>query len=279
MVFGFIAGLTVFFGFRFGAFSFHTPINLLFLIGTGAFIIAAFAGALLVKRNVPALGRRKSSRLVFRKQYRYYYLLTMLNGVQKQIAYVFGSWVIIELLLKRADVMSLLLIAASFISIFFMRAIGRWIDRFGIKRMMYVDALTFIFVYVIYGFVVWGITSKVLPGAGWPVLMIYALFVLDRLSMQIGVVKAVYLKSIAVSEEEVTATLSTGLSIDHMVAILAAQLQRVCLDRLGAAVGIFHGGAFLVGQSFVAWRVQIVEKVPEQAVEKLVDIATSELGD
>ena len=125
MLFGFVAGLTVFLGFRFGAFSFQTPVNLLFVLGAGFFMIAAIAAALLVRRKVPALSARKRSRLVLRKQYRYYYLLTMLNGVQKQIAYVFGSWVIVDLLLKKADTMSLLLIAASFISIFFMRAIGR----------------------------------------------------------------------------------------------------------------------------------------------------------
>jgi hypothetical protein len=50
---------------------------------------------------------RRRTRLVLRKQYRYYYLLTMLNVVQKQIAYVFGSWVIVDLLLSgRYDVAS-----------------------------------------------------------------------------------------------------------------------------------------------------------------------------
>jgi predicted MFS family arabinose efflux permease len=259
MLSGFVAGITVFLGFRFGAFSFHTPINLLFLIGASFFFIAAIAAVLLVRMKIPALGARKRTRLVLRKQYRYYYLLTMLNGVQKQIAYVFGSWVIVDLLLKRADTMSLLLIAASFISIFFMRAIGRWIDRFGIKRMMYVDALTFIFIYTIYGFVVWGVTSKVLPGSGWPVLFIYLLFVLDRLSMQIGVVKAVYLKSIAITREEITATLSTGTSLDHIVSILAAQLSGFVWTIWGPQWVFFIAALFSLGNLFVAWKVQIGE--------------------
>lgn len=259
MFFGFVAGIAVFFGFRFGLFSFRTPLKLPFIIGAGFFAIAGIAAALLVKQNIHTLCRQKAPRLVFRKQYRYYYLLTMLNGVQKQIAYVFGSWVIIDLLLKRADTMSLLMITASFVSIFFMRAIGRWIDRFGIKRMMYVDALTFIFIYTIYGFVVWGITSKVLPEAGWPVLFIYLLFVLDRLSMQIGVVKAIYLKSIAVTREEITATLSTGTSLDHVVSILAAQLSGLVWTLLGPQYVFFMAALFSLGNLFVAWRVQIGE--------------------
>ena len=115
--------------------------------------MAIVASALLVREKVPALGaaRRSAAKIVFRREYRYYYLVTMLNGVQKQIALVFGSWVIIELLGKKADTMSLLMITVSFISIFFMRMLGRWIDRLGIKKMMYLDALTFIFVYIVYG--------------------------------------------------------------------------------------------------------------------------------
>lgn len=257
MLFGFVAGLTVFFGFRYRVFSFQTPVNVLFILAAGAFLVAAGAAAMLVGHRKASQASQKRTKLVFRMQYRYFYLLTMLHGVQKQIAFVFGAWVIVELLLKGADVMSLLLIATSFISIFFMRAIGRWIDRFGIKRMMYIDALTFIFIYVIYGFVVWGITARVLPGAGWPVMLIYALFVMDRLSMQIGVVKSVYLRSIAVNKEEVTNVLSTGISLDHLVSILAAQLSGFIWTIWGPQWVFFLAAFFSLGNLFVAWRVQI----------------------
>ena len=256
MMFGFAAGLTVFFGFRFSWFSFHTPVNLLFLLGAGAFVIAILAAALLVRHEAASKPVRRRTRLVFRKQYRWFYLLTMLHGVQKQIAYVFGAWVIVDLLLKGADIMSLLLIVTSFISIFFMRAIGRWIDRYGIRRMMFLDAFTFIFIYIIYGFIVWGITARVLPDAGWPVLFIYALFVLDRLSMQIGVVKSVYLRQIAVTKEEITNVLSTGISLDHIVSILAAQLSGLVWTFLGPQWVFFLAAFFSLGNLFVATQVR-----------------------
>ncbi|MFH1512222.1 MAG: MFS transporter, partial [Bacillota bacterium] len=253
---GFAAGILVFLGFRFNVFSFTTPVNLLFLIGAGAFLIAFVASVFLVKEKVPALTvpRQKRRKLVFRKEYRYYYLVTMLHGVQKQIAIVFGSWVIIELLGKKADTMSLLMITVSFISIFFMRVLGRWIDRFGVKKMMYLDALTFIFIYIVYGLVVWGITGKVLTGT-WPVFAIYALFVLDRISMQIGVVKSVYLRSIAVKPEEITSTLSAGTSLDHVVAIIAAQISGVVWTVWGPQWVFFLAAFFSLGNLFVAWKI------------------------
>lgn len=253
---GFAAGIIVFFGFRFNVFSFTTPVNLLFLIGSGAYLIAILASALLVKEKLPALSvpHKKRRKFVFRREYRYYYLLTMLSGVQKQIALVFGSWVIIELLGKKADTMSLLMITVSFISIFFMNLLGRWIDRFGIKKMMYLDALTFIFIYLIYGLVVWGITGKGLTGT-WPVLAIYVLFVMDRLSFNMSMVKSVYLRSIAVNKEEITSTLSAGTSLDHIVAILAAQLSGLVWTLWGPHWVFFIAAVFSLGNLFVAWRI------------------------
>jgi MFS family permease len=225
------------------------------LIGAGSDLVAIVASALLARKKVPAPGaaRKKRAKIVFRREYRYYYLVTMLNGVQKQIALVFGSWVIIDLLGKKADTMSLLMITVSFISIFFMRMLGRWIDRLGIKKMMYMDALTFIFVYIIYGLLVWGITGNVLTGT-WPVFGIYVLFILDRLSMQIGVVKSVYLRSIAVNPEEITSQLSAGLSLDHVVAIIAAQISGAVWMLLGPQWVFFTAAFFSLGNLFVAWK-------------------------
>lgn len=221
----FLSGITVFIGFRLGWFSFTRPINLLFLIGAGAFLIAALAAFLLVKQEGREGPVRVRTKLVFRKRYKWYYIMAMLHGVQKQIGYVFAAWVIVDILLKGADLMSLLMITASFIGIFFMRSIGKWIDRLGVAKMLRLNGFAFVFIYIAYGLMVWGITSKFLPGSGWPVLVIYGLFIVDRMNMQLHVIKAVYLRKIAVNSEEVTNALSTGISYDHVVSILAAQVS------------------------------------------------------
>lgn len=255
---GCAAGILVFLGFRLGFFSFKTAIKPIFLIGSGAFLLAAAISLPLIAiANGSGKPRpERKFRLIFRREYRYYYVLTILHGVQKQIAYVFGSWVIVDLLMRGADIMSLLIIASSFLGIFFMNALGHLIDRLGIKKMMYFDALTFIFIYIIYGFVVWGITSSLLPTSGWSVMIIYVLFVSDRLSMQIGVVKSVYLRSIAVSPDEITPTLSTGTSLDHIVSILAAQLSGVIWTYVGPQWVFFMAAFFSLGNLFVAWRIK-----------------------
>jgi MFS family permease len=255
-VFSLIAALLIFFGFRIGFFSFDTSIKWVFLASAGAFIVALLVTAVMIRRINPPRAIYCKKKLVIRKQYRYYYFLTILHGVQKQIALVFGTWVIVDLLLKKADTIALLVIVVGFISIFFLNMLGRWMDQFGIKNMMYVDGITFIGVYMLYGFVVWGITADVLPARGLAVWMVYLLFVLDRLSMQIGMVKSLYMRSIAWSPEEVTSTLSMGVSLDHVVTIFAAIAGGYIWTQWGSQWVFFMAAFFSLGNLYVAYRVQ-----------------------
>ncbi len=254
--FNLIAALLVFFGFRTGFFTFHTSIKWISLVAASALICAAVMTVAMIRKVKPQKAVRRKTKLILRKQYRYFYLLTILHGVQKQIAFVYGTWVIVDLLLKKADTLALLTIVIGFISIFFLNMLGEWMDRFGIKRMMYIDALTFIGIYIIYGFVVWGITSEALPSQGLSVWIVYLLFVLDRLSMQIGMVKSIYLRSIAWNNDEITSTLSMGISLDHVVSILAAIAGGYVWSQWGSQWVFFMAAAFSLGNLYVAYRVQ-----------------------
>jgi MFS family permease len=254
--FNLVAALLVFFGFRYGFFSFATSVKWIFLVSAMAFTFALMITVIMIKRVGTTKKSQRTNKLVIHKQYRYFYMLTILHGVQKQVAYVYGTWVIVDLLLKKADTLALLAITVGFVSIFFLNIIGQWMDKYGIKRMMYVDALTFIGVYIIYGFVVWGITSKVLPSQGWSIWIVYLLFVLDRLSMQIGMVKSIYLRSIAFNEEDVVSTLSMGISLDHMVSIVAAIAGGFVWSVWGSQWVFFLAAFFSLGNLYVAYKVQ-----------------------
>jgi len=254
--FNLVAALLVFFGFRYGFFSFATSVKWIFLVSAMAFTFALIITIIMIRRIGGIKKYSRKNKLVIHRQYRYFYMLTILHGVQKQVAYVYGTWVIVDLLLKKADTLALLAITVGFISVFFLNIIGQWMDKYGIKRMMYVDALTFIGVYIIYGFVVWGITSKVLPSQGWSIWIVYLLFVLDRLSMQIGMVKSIYLRSIAFNEEDVVSTLSMGISLDHMVSIVAAIAGGFVWSVWGSQWVFFLAAFFSLGNLYVAFKVQ-----------------------
>lgn len=263
--FGFIAALIVFLGFRMNWLRFDTDVKWVFIIGCVFFAIAlaAAVGMLIVMK--PPKAPRKKLHIVFRKEYKYYYLLTILHGVQKQIAYVYGTWVVVDLLLKKADTVALLSMVSTFICIFFMNFLGKWIDKLGIKKMMFLDALTFIGVYVLYGFTVWGITGQWFSHVNVAMIVVYVLFVLDRLSMQIGMVKTVYLRSIALNDADVTATLSMGTSLDHVVSILAAYAGGLVWAAWGSQWVFFMAAAFSLGNLLVAILIK-PEKERERAL-------------
>jgi len=258
--FSLVAALMVFFGFRTGFFTFQEPVKIVFLISGALFTAAAVITAIMSRRVNIEIKTRKRRKLVFRKQYKYFYFLTVLKGVQKQIAYVYGTWIIVDLLMKRADTIALLTIAFTFVSIFFLNKLGHWMDKYGIKNMMYFDALTFIIVYLVYGGMVWGIESGTLQNQGWAVWTIYLLYIADRLSMQIGMVNSIYLRSIAVDKEEITSTLSMGVSLDHIISIIAAMIGGFIWTKWGSHWVFFLAALFSVGNLYIAAKVQPEEE-------------------
>ncbi|HZJ58059.1 MAG TPA: MFS transporter [Clostridia bacterium] len=257
---GLVAGILVFFGFRIGFFTFNTTVKWIFLVSALAFVVALIMTAVMIGRIKPRRLAPQKVRLVIKKEYRHYYLLTILYGVQKQVTGVYSTWVIVDLLLKKADTLALLSIVVGFISIFFLDKIGKWTDKFGIKHMMYADALIFIGIYAIYGFVVWGITSKALPSQGLSIWIVYLLFVLDKLSMQMGMVRSVYLRSITTDEDELTSTLSMGVSLDHLVSIFAAIAGGYVWSKWGSQWVFFLAALFSLGNLYVAHRIRREEQ-------------------
>lgn len=268
----FISGIIIFAAFRTGVFSFQGNVRLVFLVGAGFFLLATVLAIWLLRAagNAPRLPRQRF-KLLFKREYKYYYALAALSGVQKQLAYVYGSWVIIELLAKGTDIMSMLTIIASFVGILFYRQLGRWMDRFGVKKLMKISALMFIGIYTIYGFVVWAVVDRLIPGDSWKVIMVYLMFILDRMSMQTVIVKSVYLQSIAVVPTDVTPALSAGISLDHVVSIIAAQVCGWIWVTFGPQYVFFFAALFSLGNLYVAGKVRIVPPKP-------ADTASIEIG-
>ncbi len=232
--FAMLAGVIVFFGFKTNLFRFDRPF-------VGVFIAAAFAGlmALIVyvkmhKKLHASIIDEKKLRFVYRREYKYYYGLVILYGLQKQIMLVFSPWVIISYFNKGPDTIAILTIIGSFIGMFFIPKIGVWVDRFGIKKLLFFDAWSFVVVYLAFGVAISSIEANLFSSSLIPLFMIYTIFILDKMSNQMGLVRTLYLKSISFSPAEVTSTLSFGLALDHVISISAAIAAGFIWAHLGA---------------------------------------------
>lgn len=270
--FSMLASLLVFWGFRTGVMSFLDPVKSVFLVAAlMALVVIGLLGYLYKHRqamlgNPAELSGRKGlkgllagltwPRFIIRREYRYYYVLAIIFGVQKQIMIVYGPWVLIDLLDKKVDTLALLMMAGSFIGIFFTPAIGRWLDRFGIRTMLYLDAFSFIGVYISYGILTAGFVSGIFPMSGVFVLMTYGLFIFDRMSMQMGMVRSMYLRSVALSAEDISPTLMLGQGMDHIVSISMAILGGLIWSKIGPQYVFFIAAALSLANWYVARHVK-----------------------
>jgi len=258
------SSIIVYFLFKFDVFSFQANVRWSFVIA-GIFYVAAMLLLLKLSHDVGKVEvKKKKFRIVFKKEYKFFYMLAVVFGVQKQVMIVFGPWVLIETLSQKVDTIVLLGIIASFIGMFFMVQLGKWIDRFGVKKLLFVDAISFIGVYLCYGLLCMAFANGNLLTYGFPVIITAGLFVIDRLSAQMGVVRVVYLKSIILSEEDLTPTLSTGMGLDHIVSIAVGVSGGVIWVTLGSQYIFFIVAALSLINLFVAIKV----KEPNKALRK-----------
>ena len=226
------AAVMVFFGFRTGFFSFQTGIILPFAIG-GAATAGAVALLALMALSVPRQDGVKNHRLLFRKRYMPYYMVTLAYGCQKRIKIVFAPWVIINLLGQGADTVALLTIVTYLAGTWAAPYIGKMLDRWGVRRMLLAEAA-----YIVLSFSVMGLLAGMLAGGAfspgdWRTWLVYGAYVLCVLFEQFNMVHSYMMRAIALDPSEVTQTLSVGLSVDHVMAIIASPVMGIIWHTWG----------------------------------------------
>lgn len=228
-----VAAVLVFFGFRSGVFSFVTNTIVPFAIAAAATGIAV---VLLAVMSVRMPGRQdgvKNHKLLFRREYMPYYMVTLAYGCQKRIKIVFAPWVIIQLLGRGADTVALLTIVTYLAGTLVAPKIGKMLDQLGVRHMLWLEAG-----YIAVSFVVMGLLAGMLSagrfGAGdWQTCLVFGAYVLCVLFEQFNMVHSYMMRSIAVDQSEVTRTLSVGLSVDHVMAIIASPIMGIIWKAWG----------------------------------------------
>ena len=229
-LFNMAAAVMVFFGFRTGFFSFGTKTVLPFAIGS-----VCTAGAVVLLAVMALSSRQKDTvknhKLLFRKRYMPYYMVTLAYGCQKRIKIVFALWVIINLMDQGADTVALLTIVVHLAGTWIAPVIGRMLDQLGVRKMLLVEAG-----YIAVSFSVMGLLAGMLDSfaaGGGLTWLVYGAYVLCVLFEQFNMVHSYMMRSIALDPSEVTQTLSVGLSVDHIMAIIASPIMGLIWNAWG----------------------------------------------
>ena len=170
---------------------------------------------------------KSKNRFYFRKKYTKYYMLEVFYGARKQVFFTFGPYVLILFYGASASVISLLF-AISAISCFFLApVVGKIIDKIGYKVVMVSDTLILVIVCFFYGF-----AHHIFPRE-IAFIVCCVNYILDSIISLASMASNVYVQDISDNKEEVKATISTGISVNHLITILIALFGGYIWQKLG----------------------------------------------
>jgi len=178
------------------------------------------------------------SRFYFRKKFRKYYMLEVFYGARKQVFFTFGPYVLILFYGADAGVISLLFAISAIACFLLAPLVGKLIDRLGYKTIMIADTLILVIVCFFYGF-----AHHIFP-MHTALIICCVNYVLDSVISLASMASNVYVQDISDSKEEMRATISTGISVNHFITIFIALLGGWIWKTLGIEI-LFMLSAFL----------------------------------
>ncbi len=202
----------------------NQPYRLFFTLATALAGVSAFYTMKLRSVSEADAARR---RFYFHRKFTKYYMLEMFYGARKQVFLTFGPYVLILFYGANAATISLLFAVSAVACFFASPIVGRIIDRVGYKIVMVMDTVILIAVCLCYGF-----AHHVFPKEV-AFIVCCVNYVLDAVISLASMASNIYVKDLADSQEEVKATISTGVSINHVISVFIALFGGWMWETLG----------------------------------------------
>ena len=197
----------------FSMFAANQPYGAFFWIAAGLAAVSAFF-AMRIKGESQTDETKR--RFYFHRKYVKYYMLEMFYGARKQVFLTFGPFVLILFYGANVATISLLFAIASIAGFIASPIVGRIIDKLGYKVVMVTDTLILVIVCFFYGF-----AHHLFP-KDVAFIVCCVNYVLDSVISLASMASNLYVQDLADSQEEVKATISTGVSINHVITIFIA---------------------------------------------------------
>ncbi len=169
--------------------------------------------------------------MLIKGRYWLYYVLTFFQGSRKQVLNTFGMLVLVDTYKLQVWQVSIILVASSVINLVGAPYLGRLIDRFGERRMLATS----------YTLLTLGCVGFATIGSV-PILIPLLLSIKLLVTMEIALNTYVYRSTPA---EELTPTLSAGISINHVTSVAMPLIAGAVLPFVGYE-GVFWGTAVLI---------------------------------
>ncbi|CAA6807676.1 MAG: Permease of the major facilitator superfamily [uncultured Campylobacterales bacterium] len=178
---------------------------------------------------------KQHNKLILRKKYWLFYVLTFLSGARRQIFVVFAGFLLVEKFGMPIEDMLIFLLISSLLSSYISPKIGKAIKRFGERRILQLEYTLLAFIFVAYAFV----DSLALA---------LILYIADHLVFSLSFAIKTFFQKIA-DPEDISSTTSVSFTINHIAAVILPVI--LGLLWVGNHSVVFIIGAVLAVTSFV----------------------------
>ena len=197
----------------FSIFAKNQPYSIFFV---AAAILAGISAVCSMRITGKSETDKSKSRFYFHKKYTKYYMLEMFYGARKQVFITFGPYVLILFYGANAATISLLFAVTSVVGFLASPLVGRIIDKVGYKAVMVTDTLVLVIVCFCYGF-----AHRIFP-MKIAFIVCCINYILDSIISMASMASNIYVQELSDNTEEMKATISTGVSINHVISVFIA---------------------------------------------------------
>lgn len=242
-----LGSFLVFLGFKYLEFSFQFT----FTLSALALCIAA---ALLLFMTPEKTSTPKTI-LKLHREYRLYYLLSVLAGSRKQLFITFAPWVLVTVFNQPTQIIATLLTIGGIIGILFQPFLGWAIDKYGERIVLAFEAFSLIFICFGYGF------ARTLLPEETALLVVCSCYLLDQMVFSVSMARSTYMKKIALQPDHVQPALTAGVTIDHIFSISAALIGGIIWNRYGYQYVFLFGMGIALLNLVAALQVEIPDQI------------------
>ena len=224
-----------------------------FFVASTALIGLSFLAALKLRSD--AKTNEAQRRFYFRREFSKYYMLELFYGARKQVFFTFGPYVLVLFYRARAEVVSGLFAVSALACFLLSPLVGKLVDRIGYKPVMIGDTLILVVVCFFYGFAHRLFPMKI------AFVVCCVNYVLDSVISLAAMAANVYVKDLSDGGDEMRATISTGVSVNHLVTILVALFGGWIWSTLGIETLFIVSAVLGLCNSAYAATIKVPKKV------------------
>lgn len=178
----------------------------------GIILVGAASWALTRNPADPKLPRQRKE-MVFRRRYWLFYSLTFMSGARRQIFIAFAVFLLVKKFNFSISEIAVLFLLNNLVNFIVSPYIGKWIVRFGECRVLSVEYLALIVIFICYGMV----ESRYIA---------LFLYIADNLFFNCAIGIRTFFQKIA-DPEDIAPSMAVGFTINHIAAVFLPALGGV----------------------------------------------------